>query len=367
VCRSLIAALLLAGAFGAAADCVHFEGGEVAAQKVRDAMLAKTCIVMQHVTIVGDYYNNGVLIEGAAPIIASDVTFVSEFDLPVSGKSFQCYHCKFEHGLSSFLSRMEDVELYDSEVNGELNFHSLDTEKLWLKESDFHGDAVFTASRIKDLMLADVKFERTVDFSGATIGSMTASFLRTEKPILISWQQFGPRMLADAMKWAGNDPSRIPQVETSLRFWQRNAAALNQNRDVADINYEILSLRRKHMMSTWSADWWASGIAGLPTRYGTRPFRPLWIALLCIGVFAVIYARRDPFVADGETPMRKQPLALFAIAWSVDTFLPFVEVTGAKKWGWRMADDFRWIEMTERVLGLLITSVAAYGIAAAFL
>lgn len=48
--------------------------------------------------------------------------------------------------------------------------------------------------------------------------------------------------------------------------------------------------------------------------------------------------------------------------YSVDTFLPVFDVTGVKEWGWQLLPSYRWVTVTERLLGLLILYSAAYSL-----
>jgi hypothetical protein len=61
-----------------------------------------------------------------------------------------------------------------------------------------------------------------------------------------------------------------------------------------------------------------------------------------------------------------KPFFLFSLFYSLDTFVPVVNITGVKDWGWSVANAFRWIVVIERVLGLSISVLAAYSISQTF-
>ena len=100
--------------------------------------------------------------------------------------------------------------------------------------------------------------------------------------------------------------------------------------------------------------------------FGTRPYRPFWIALAVIALFALIYAVSRPFArSDPEKgAVSIAPRPLFALMFSVDKFLP-VNATGIEEWGWDIAPDRRWIRWlanVESLLGFVITALAAFSV-----
>lgn len=310
--------------------------------------------------------------EAVEQFSCEDVEFLSDF------RVFQLYNVKahftlkravFRGAVDFYLSTVEDLEFNHCQFGGIANLHSLKTARLWLNGSSFDRDVILVAAQIGNLNLADTHFEKTVDFSGATIQQANTIRVRSNQPIIISWAQFGEADLSEFLSWAiapddeEERQSRLWQVETHLLFWKRNFAALGQARDTARTNYEIIKLRRQYFMTPYQVEWWATLLLGVPNGYGTSPFRPLWIALAVIAIFAFYYWRKDPFILNGEAAKNpKQPLLWFALLYSVDTFLPVIEVTGVKDWGWRISQRYRWIELAERLLGLAVGALAAYSI-----
>jgi len=298
-----------------------------------------------------------------------NVEFAKEFEASGPKGNFTFRNTTFHGGANFYLCELQNLEFDHCNFHGEATFHSVHTPKLWLNGSSFLLDAIFVATQVADLNLADAHFEKAVDFSGAVIGEFNAPRLRSREPIIISWAQFGRNQLAHSLEWATAPDkeedrlSRLKQVETELLFWKRNFSALGAQRDARIANYEIIRLRQTYFMRPRQIEWWATMLLGLPNAYGTSPYRPLWIALIIIGGFAVLYWWTDPFVVESEVQKYpKKPLLPFALFYSVDTFLPVISVTGVKDWGWKISQKYRWVELLERLLGLAVGTLAAYSL-----
>jgi hypothetical protein len=85
--------------------------------------------------------------------------------------------------------------------------------------------------------------------------------------------------------------------------------------------------------------------------------------------FLLPFLRRDPFIEKEapEIPRRpKRPLVIFALLYSIEFFIPVVTVTGVENWGWVIAPNYRWAELTERLMGLVLTSLAAFSLSEYF-
>jgi hypothetical protein len=80
-------------------------------------------------------------------------------------------------------------------------------------------------------------------------------------------------------------------------------------------------------------------------------------------LFSLYYWRTDPFIPgeskEKEPPVPKTPLWLFSLLYSIDTFLPFVEITGVTKWGWQVSPDYRWVFLAERLVGFALSALLA--------
>jgi hypothetical protein len=85
--------------------------------------------------------------------------------------------------------------------------------------------------------------------------------------------------------------------------------------------------------------------------------------MLFIVAFAVVYWRSTAFVPDaGKRQRSNRPLLLFSLLFSVDTFLPLINLTDVRSWGWRIRDGLHWVELCERIVGVLLSAAVAYSV-----
>jgi hypothetical protein len=85
-----------------------------------------------------------------------------------------------------------------------------------------------------------------------------------------------------------------------------------------------------------------------------------------IFLFGFVYWFADPFQPVRSDALAKKPLFLFSLLYSLDSFVPVVNVSGVKEWGWVVANEYRWLVLIERVLGLTTSVLAAYSISQTF-
>jgi hypothetical protein len=336
------------------------------AREIVELLTKHPSIKLQNVTIKGELDLNNEL--NVNSLACENVDFTGDFKAVGSKGDLEFTKTTFQGVVDFYICQVGSLDFDDCDFRGNANFHSLSTPSFSLVRSTFRQDAVFVASAVENLNLADTHFERAVDFSGAVIGEFNGPRIRSKEPIVISWAQFGNKSIAGYLEWAGNFESeerlsRLKQMEADLLFWKRNFLALGAQSDARIVNYEIIRLRHTYFMSPRQFDWWATFLLSLPNGYGTSPYRPLWIALIIIALFAVVYWRADSFVAEGAVQRYpKIPLLPFAFFYSIDTFLPFVNVSGVKDWGWKISQKYRWVELVERLLGLLVSALAAYSL-----
>ncbi len=298
-----------------------------------------------------------------------DVIFEDGVDLEGVKGNIGFYNSVFKGPANFYLAQFSNLHCEECKFIEDANFHSVTADSFWLNKSIFKGHAIFVNARIKGLLnLADVSFEKTVDFSGATLEELNPIRVRNSLPIRILWGQFGEKWLEHFYSWAlAPDPgkerwSRLRQIEMALQFWRNNFSQLGLKRDELEANYELIRLERKYFLDKTSSDWWASVILEMPSRYGTRPYRPLKIGLVLVVIFGLFYWIIDPFEKKSEKTLDKKPLMIFSLLYSIDTFIPLINITGIKEWGWTIVSKYRWIELLERLLGLAIATLAAYSI-----
>jgi hypothetical protein len=172
----------------------------------------------------------------------------------------------FRENVDLYLGEFESVEFDECRFEADATFHSIRASSLDLISSTFDGHAIFVAMNVEQLNLADVHFEKSVDFSGASIGGEpNLTRIRTEQPIEIAWSQFGKRWLDDSLSWAlspgeatpddrADTRSRLRQVEADLRFWKRNFTEIGREGDSREANFQAIKLRRERFFKTKRID-----------------------------------------------------------------------------------------------------------------
>lgn len=300
------------------------------------------------------------------------VQFLGRVDIGGDKGDLSFCDVTFEKDVDLYLSRPSQLDFWACEFKSTANFHSIETTSFSLNKSRFRDHCVFVNMKVKELLnLADTLFEKSVDFSGAQIGEMNVTRLRSNDPIQIRWSQFGCTWISEFYSWAlapdgAERVSRLRQFESALEFWKRNFATLGQRRDELEANYEVMRLRRNYLTRKYGLRWWASILLELPSRYGTRPFRPIMLGVFMIFLFGFVYWFADPFQPVRSDALAKKPLFLFSLLYSLDSFVPVVNVSGVKEWGWVVANEYRWLVLIERVLGLTTSVLAAYSISQTF-
>jgi hypothetical protein len=284
-----------------------------------------------------------------------NVTFGDDLHLSGSYAQISFEHCLFKRNVDFYVVRSPILSLQNCEFAGAAKFN-IDVSGFTLRECDFS----------KTVNLIGAKFPQ------GTNGAINITRLSTKEPLRIFWSQFGDKWLRD-LKGAINlgDPyeqeSNKRQVLSELEFWKDNFNRLGHPRDAAEVNYEINVFAREQGISIepYTTNWWLAYVLSWPSRYGTRPYRPLWIGLAVILIFAVFYWVTDPFSeADPKNPPTKPrtPRPLFSLMYSIESFIPILDVTGVKHWGWDLQPSYRWLGLVERLLGLLILYSAAYSL-----
>ncbi|HJR09054.1 MAG TPA: hypothetical protein VJ842_17475 [Pyrinomonadaceae bacterium] len=289
-------------------------------------------------------------------VIFTDAIF--EEDVNVNGhvKSIKFDHCQFKQNV---------------------DFYELESDSLRISNCKFNGSVWFILN-VRNFELRKCEFEKIVDFGNTDLQktSITMTRLISREPIRIDWAQFGDRWLEemkneDALNLGGGDKAyaqkrNLIDVQRELEFWRNNFSALGHERDANKVNYEINLLGTEGVrLERGSIEWFEAKLFSLPNRYGTSPYRPLIAGLFVIVLFALIYLIADPFVPgeDKKSPKPKKPLFLFSLMYSIDTFIPVIDVTKVRDWGWEMSPAYRWVTVTERLLGLVVFYSATYSLA----
>jgi hypothetical protein len=155
------------------------------------------------------------------------------------------------------------------------------------------------------------------------------------------------------------------QLRSDLWFWEKNFESAGRLREAGEVRRELIELDRNYpdeqgsiagpvlkLQGWWSWAW---------NDHGTDPYRPILIVSGIIVFFGALYRGGNAFEqADpAKKPKDKGPLWLFSCLYSVDVFVPFKIAAGVKDWGWKIKDSWRWVELTERMVGTIINVFAA--------
>jgi hypothetical protein len=366
---SFFLGLLLALPGNAQSSKVSLKGNTHSSRDIVEFLRRHPTATLNHLTIT-----DRLVLPYGMPIkelTVNDVIFKQGLQMAGPMGTIKFYNSMFGSDSSFYLSKFDDFECNRCTFESNVTFHSVTANSLWLNGSHFRGNVFFVAVKIKtSLNLADTIFDKAVDFSGAVIEDLNPIRLTSSQPIMIRWSQFGAEWVHKFYAWAlavsGADRiSRLRQLETALQWWQNNFAQLGYKSDQLEANCELIQLRRNYFTEKFSWDWLTSVVLELPSRYGTRPYRPLKVGATVILCFGLIFWFMDPFEQKNPADPRllpRRPRILFSVLFSIDTFLPFVNVTGVKEWGWAMKPRFRWVELTERILGVAVSALAAYNI-----
>lgn len=301
-------------------------------------------------------------------IVFTDAVF--DDDLNISGRirSIRFDHCEFKRNV---------------------DFYEFSSDSLRISNCHFAG-SVWFGIKVKNFELRKCEFEKIVEFGGTNFqwtynipgddklhkSSITMTKLFSRHPIRIDWSQFGERWLEglkkDSLTLGGGEDKEEAQkrnlmdLQRELEFWKRNFNELGHELDASEVNYEINLLGTEGVrLEPWSVKWLEAKLLSLPNRYGTSPYRPLIAGLFVVVLFALIYLIADPFIpgTENQPPRPKRPLFIFSLMYSIDTFIPVIDVTKVRDWGWNVSDAYRWVTVTERLLGLIVFYSATYSLA----
>ncbi len=282
--------------------------------------------------------------------------------------TFKFTTCTFKRTLSIPYVTVKDVEIHHCRFEEEINFDSLTTGGFTLRFSVLREESWLRGMRTKSFFLARSTFYKTLDLTGSQFDQFyinSLNPLQAKEPIRISWSQFGDQWMKESVGSAllfDDKDTKLRNISVLLQQWRDNFIKIGYQRDASEVNYQIIELNRRYLMRD-PADRWAAYILGLPNRYGTRPYRPIMIGVVVILVFAVFYWITDPFVPQEDEPKRpRRPLPVFSLLYSIDTFIPVVAVTRVREWGWEVSPPYRFVEVSERLLGLILSGLAAYSI-----
>jgi hypothetical protein len=272
-----------------------------------------------------------------------------------------------------YLADIKSLTFVDCDFKNVASFHSLKADELRVLSSTFRSRARFANMRIQStFVLFDVDFEGYANFAGSVASGYVSLWrLDSSKPIILEWSLLSRRWIdtltswADAPEWRNEHKSRALQVETEMRFFKKNFEEIGQKRDALEVNRALIQFHRSHFLSPRDVEWWLTYILEWPTSYGTRPYRPVWIAVAVIVLFAILFFLLNVFkTSDGSSPATAPTHRRigYSVVYSVNAFVPLLKLMDEDKWGWKLSSRYRWLELIERVCGLVVTLLAAYSV-----
>jgi hypothetical protein len=251
------------------------------------------------------------------------------------------------------------------------DFHSIVVDRMVLDRAVFKGAAGFITATFGRFDLRDTRFDKGASFAAARIEEFHPARLQTGAPIVIAWDQFNPEwaegrraVVFDLEKGDEDRDRRAAQLREEFRFWRRNFDDLEVDEDAREANYALVKLERREDFGVLKPNTWAPYVLALASGYGTDPYRPFWMAVLAVAIFAAIFwpIGFQKTTNTSTTVMAGRFWPVFAIGFSVQTFVPFLTIPGIKDSDWELR-CFWWLEPVEGVIGVLVFGFAAYSAA----
>jgi hypothetical protein len=288
-------------------------------------------------------FSSGVVVSGGAATV--DLVR-STIDGPSGLRSFESFACRLCTMNANFVLAAEG------------------SADIWILNSAGTGGITFEPGRVKSFRFEGSHLEQPIDLESASLDSLTLRCSASQS-VLIRWEQFGDRWIDSELKaGAADERATAQRLRREALCWKHQFEANGRNADALTANYAAISLNRDYVLKRGGIDWLAAWMLTWPTSYGTAPWRLLLYSVVIIGVCWIFFLVADPFDEKEEGKARpKRPHALFALLFSVETFVPVLQVTGIKDWGWTIIGWRRWVEATEGLLGGVLTLLAAYSLA----
>jgi hypothetical protein len=246
-----------------------------------------------------------------------------------------------------------------------VHMEGIHARRLEFGTSEFRRPVLLLDSRIDDLEVEDTDFKAAVDLTGSAISTFGVPCVRGQA-VYIAWSQFGERWLRAQLKRIDRSTptgrTEVQRLLNELSCWKDDLSQIGHDRDSLKAHRAAARLERS-ITAKCCWDWISSWALEIRDGYGTEPWRPVLISAGIILLFAILYVLGNPFTAEQpRSAISKGPLPLFALGYSLETFIPVFTVTGIKKWGWRIDSGWRWVEVIEALLGAVFTLLSAYSV-----
>ena len=317
------------------------------------------------------------------------VTVKGDLRLPTGTKSFSATSSTFEGRITAErLTGGPDITINDSVIKGRVSMAKSAVGALHLEKTEFASPVDFTYMKIGELWfnssifdssvdlsyteirgmlnLFDVKLGGYTDFTNAKFSELDVTELFASAPINIELALLEPGF-DDFESWVeaggeGDLHRRASIYQATLRFWKRNFDEINRPRDAQLTNRRLILSQYRYFLTPTDFEWWTIRPMDWLTAYGTRPFRPLLISAALILLFALLFMATRTLAAKDGKSVAGQRRSLASLTFSVQNFIPFVKVYDREEWGWTTTPNHQWLVTLERVVGLVISGVAAFSV-----
>jgi hypothetical protein len=317
---------------------------------------------LDHAVVTGDV--SLTLLE----LIVSDVVFEGDVSLDPNDPQAVRPEARYVFTNTSFNGRvklgqnLQVLSVQDCRFAKDLALAGGDIQSLQLIRSNFAGHAFVQRARVGLLDLEGSQFDQPAYFTATRIESAQFENVTADAPIQLELSQLGDTWLADQVKNARQPGQRVDETLGTLAFLEANLRATDHLAAATEVHYARVQIQR----AGWSPQ--RRVLSYLPqvyNSYGTRPWQPVLLGLAMILVFAALFSWKQVFVEDADAKVIKPrtPALLHSLLFSADTFVPVISISGVRDWGWRVADPWRWLEVTERATGVALTALATVSLA----
>ena len=335
------------------------------------------------------------------------------------------FSCQFRHpdGARYFRTNFKTASFLASRFDGVLRFQQAKIERsvdfsnvrflatTYFNSAEFQSasfhDAVFAGTRVdftklnvsKDISFNAASFESPTSFTGASVGgTLDLSHAVVRQPLTLLGCQIGEQfrtseLTFDAKVEAQWKDVRSPLVnhlyqhvsepkngddddhmldskvrwalcKSELLHWAENFRQVGRNQDARAAGYEWTLMRRTQSgFSFWAR--LGDRILDIPSRRGTRPWRPVWIAVAIVATFATLLtalqaATDITVIVKGAATAPGYNILLL----SLEKFLPLGKPTLIGNW--EAHASVIWILQIESLIGWAWVGLTAWSVRESF-
>jgi hypothetical protein len=348
------------------AESKLFENATLTADELRAAMATYHRIVLRDVVVEGFL----IIPSEMEALSGEDVTFAGRVEADYSEREttrdIELNFARFEEPVNLSFSTWRQIFCSECVFEQDVTMAYVRAENLQIRDSRFVGRLDLARSNVEALGLFNVSLEDGGDLTGATATSLGTAGLTSREPIEVEWSFFGDKWFEAANdRLQSSEPSAqryaALEIEADFRFWRQNFDRLGRESDVWLVNRQLALFHRDHFLRPTDASWWTTAAIDITTGYGTAPYRIFLLSFLAIVIFGVAYlglGAVQPAGDDMPAPSR----VLFALVYSLETFVPLVRITSRSTWNWEIDEHYNALVMLETLLGIVASVIAGYSL-----